>query len=97
MSYTVSEGGRVDRVTFASGDSYAATEVRSALSLRSTAFAVVKQNKGQITITVLGYGHGVGMSQWGAQMMALGGYSWRQILSHYYTGASLDTLSSRFE
>ena len=97
MTYTASEGGRVDRVTFASGDSYAATEVRSALSLRSTAFASVTQNKKQITITVLGYGHGVGMSQWGAQMMALGGHSWRQILSHYYMGASLDTLSSRFD
>ena len=36
-----------------------------------------------------GFGHGVGMSQWGAQGMALGGSSYEQILKHYYTGIAL--------
>ena len=36
-----------------------------------------------------GYGHRVGMSQWGAQGMALGGATFEQILEHYYTGAEL--------
>ena len=36
-----------------------------------------------------GYGHGIGMSQWGAQGMALGGANYEQILKHYYTGIQL--------
>jgi stage II sporulation protein D len=36
-----------------------------------------------------GFGHGVGMSQWGAQGMALAGSSYQQILAHYYIGTAL--------
>ena len=43
-----------------------------------------------VTISVVGYGHGVGMSQYGARAMALGGADYTQILSHYYTGAVLE-------
>ena len=38
---------------------------------------------------VTGYGHGVGMSQYGAQQMAREGSSYREILTHYYTGVTL--------
>lgn len=38
-----------------------------------------------------GYGHGVGLSQYGANGMAKAGYSYRQILTHYYTGVSIVT------
>ena len=39
-----------------------------------------------------GFGHSVGMSQWGAQGMALGGTNYEQILKHYYTGIELTTV-----
>jgi stage II sporulation protein D len=41
-----------------------------------------------------GFGHGVGMSQWGAHAMALRGSDYRQILNHYYQGAELRSLPS---
>lgn len=40
----------------------------------------------RIVFTTYGYGHGVGMSQYGAQLMALDGYDYEEILTHYYTG-----------
>lgn len=44
----------------------------------------------KITFTTYGYGHGVGMSQWGAHYYAVkGGYSYQQILTHYYTGVTI--------
>lgn len=42
-----------------------------------------------ITFTVSGFGHGVGMSQEGAQGMALQGYTYDEILKHYYSGIQL--------
>jgi len=52
-------------------------------------FDLTKDNKGdleKICVTGGGFGHGVGMSQWGAGMMASMGYSYDEILKHYYTG-----------
>ncbi len=95
LSYT--DGGRVEEVIFASGDRYKGTYVRTALSLRATAISIVKQSQKGVTLRVLGYGHGVGMSQWGAQMMALDGYTWQEILLHYYRGAAFATLDSRIK
>lgn len=45
-----------------------------------------------LTIKTEGYGHGVGMSQWGAFAMANEGLSYKQILSHYYTGTKIGSL-----
>jgi len=45
-----------------------------------------------VVITCSGYGHGVGMSQYGAQDMAQKGYTCREILAHYYTGVSFGTV-----
>ena len=42
-----------------------------------------------ITLVGSGYGHGVGMSQWGAKYLAEQGYSYVQILTHFYTGVEL--------
>ncbi len=64
---------------------------RSALGLRSQNFAV-SQGEGAFTFTVKGYGHGVGMSQVGAQYMARQGASWQEILLWYYPGASIEAL-----
>ena len=63
-------------------------EIRAALGLRSAAFEVKWEN-GNCTITTRGYGHGVGMSQYGANAMAKSGSDWREILGHYYSGAKI--------
>jgi stage II sporulation protein D len=48
----------------------------------------------QITITTRGFGHRVGMSQYGADAMALNGSTYPQILAHYYRGTSLSILEN---
>ena len=60
-------------------------EVRQLYGLRSAAFEAEVQG-GNIVFYVTGYGHGVGMSQYGANEMAKTWASWREILRHYYTG-----------
>ncbi len=66
------------------------TEFREALSLRSSNFDIDYED-GVFTIVTYGYGHGVGMSQYGAQYMAEQGSSYEDILRHYYTGVELVT------
>ena len=61
---------------------------RSLFSLRSAAFTV-SYTDGAFTFSVTGYGHGVGLSQYGANAMARAGSSWQDILLHYYTGVTL--------
>lgn len=68
-------------------------ELRNILSLRSAAFEVSYEN-GIYTITTKGYGHGVGMSQYGANAMAEQGYTYAEILSHYYKGTEIKKISS---
>lgn len=61
-------------------------KIRSLFGLKSAAFTVSYSND-YFTFTTYGYGHGVGMSQWGAQLYASkGGYKFDQILKHYYSG-----------
>lgn len=64
------------------------TELRSLFKLRSTAFTLTYAD-GVFTFTVTGYGHGVGMSQYGANVMAANGSSYAEILAHYYPGTVL--------
>ena len=64
------------------------TEVRALFSLRSAAFTVAAE-EGEIVFRVTGYGHGVGMSQYGANVMAAEGSTWREILEWYYTGVTI--------
>ncbi|RCX19114.1 stage II sporulation protein D [Fontibacillus phaseoli] len=66
---------------------YTGREIREKLGLRSSQFKI-RQDGGNVKITTYGYGHGVGMSQWGANGMAQQGYTTTQILKHYYTGIS---------
>lgn len=63
-------------------------EFRSALGLRSSDFTA-EQNGGVFTVTTAGYGHGVGLSQYGADYMARQGSSYQEILAHYYQGSQL--------
>lgn len=71
--------------------------LRSLFSLRSTAFQVTASDT-EITFSVTGYGHGVGMSQYGANAMAKAGRSFQEIVEWYYTGATVRscTLSELF-
>ena len=64
------------------------TALRKALGLRSACFTVVCQS-GTFSFTTRGYGHGVGMSQWGAKALAEQGADYRTILAHYYPGTEL--------
>ena len=61
------------------------------LGLRSTDFEII-QNNTNVEIKTKGYGHGVGMSQYGAQGMALKGYKYDEILKHYYTGTKINKI-----
>ena len=84
--------------TYTSGDgvatmqigekTYSGTQLRSKLGLRSTAFSV-EVVSGEIRITTKGFGHRVGMSQYGADAMAAGGSGYREILEYYYPGTQL--------
>ena len=76
---------RIDRIVFTG------REVREKLNLRSSCFTI-KENKDNVVITTKGYGHGVGMSQIGAQAMAEKGKSYKQILSHYYPKTKIEKL-----
>lgn len=83
----VSSSGTVTSLTIG-GKSYTGTEVRKALGLRSACFTVTRTDGG-FTFAVKGYGHGVGMSQYGAKVMAEQGFTYEDILKHYYTGVTL--------
>jgi len=63
-------------------------DVRRVLYLRSHHFAI-DFDQGEFTFTVLGYGHGVGLSQRGAEYMARQGATFQEILANYYPGAEL--------
>lgn len=67
---------------------YGGIEFRTKLGLRSTDFDILL-NENNITITTRGYGHGVGMSQYGANEYAKNGMSYQNILEHYYTGIKI--------
>lgn len=83
-------GDRVNEISIA-GKKFTGVKVRSLLGLRSADFTIVQNGTG-VTITTKGFGHGVGMSQYGANGAAKSGMTYRQILSHYYSGSSLVSL-----
>lgn len=67
----------------------AGEKLRFAFGLRSTFFNVMRQPDGSFQFAGRGWGHGVGMTQWGAKAMADMGYTYDQILAHYYTQTTL--------
>lgn len=64
------------------------SDVYSKLGLRSTFFEIIKNNN-VVTLKTKGFGHGVGMSQYGANGMAKNGYTYENILKHYYQGTEI--------
>ena len=81
------ESGRAREVSYA-GLIFEATDFRDALGLNSTRFSMTADGD-TLCITTYGYGHGVGLCQYGANGLACGGKSFEEILYHYYNGVSL--------
>ena len=80
-------GGRVKKVKLG-GKTFTGREIREKLALASSDFTwSISGNT--MTFATKGYGHGVGMSQWGADGMAKEGATARQILAHYYSGTTV--------
>lgn len=73
------------------GKLFKGTQVRELFQLNSTHFTI-KTTDTSITFHTQGYGHGVGMSQYGAKSMAEQGSSYREILQHYYTGTKVEDI-----
>lgn len=71
------------------------TEFRRIFSLNSANFTISFSN-GNVIINCLGYGHGVGMSQWGANAMGKNGKKYNEILEHYFIGTSLKDINKTF-
>ena len=70
---------------------YSGIQFRKLLSLRSTDFTIDIQDNNYI-ITTTGYGHGVGMSQYGANQMAKNGSNYKEILNHYYENTEISEI-----
>ena len=70
---------------------YSGTDLRQALGLKSTLIDIA-QNGDTITFTTNGYGHGVGLCQYGAQYYAEQGWDYQAILTHYYTDTAITTI-----
>ncbi len=83
----MSEGGKIKSLKI-SDKTLTGREIRSLYSLNSANFKFI-QSKDNIQIVTTGYGHGVGMSQYGANGMAANGYNYEDILKHYYTGVEI--------
>ncbi len=78
----------IDGVTLSGAD------LRTALGLRSTNFSITVKNK-TFTVDTIGYGHGVGMSQYGADAYAAKGQTYKEILAHYYPGTEISTAKDK--
>lgn len=90
LDYTT--GGRVK--TLKIGDiTLKGTEFRTILGLRSADFKIELAADDSLKITTTGYGHGVGMSQWGADSLAKKGGTYLEILKHYYTGVDIISIN----
>lgn len=85
-------GGSVDKVQV--GDQvFSGRQIREALDLASADFSF-QISKGTVTVETKGYGHGVGMSQWGANFMGKQGKSAKQIIQHYYRGVEIGRMDA---
>ena len=84
---TENASGRVETVSVCGRD-MEGTAIRRIFSLRSACFTV-SADSASVTFRVTGYGHGVGMSQYGANRLAKEGRTWQEILTWYYRGVTI--------
>ena len=87
FSLECTDAGAVKKLTI-DGKDFDGDDVQRAFSLRSNNFTLT-YSENQFTFTVTGNGHGVGMSQYGADFMARQGSTYEEILKHYYTGVEV--------
>ena len=83
------KSNRIETITI-NNNTYTGIELRKLLNLRSTDFEI--NISSIITITTKGYGHGVGMSQYGANNMAKEGYTYDEILKYYYQNIEISNI-----
>ncbi len=88
QSVETGPGGSVVSITIG-GIPMKGEVARSLFNLRSSAFTV-SATPDEVTFYATGFGHGVGMSQYGANAMAFAGKDYKEILTHYYTGVTLE-------
>lgn len=81
------QSGRVEKIVINNG-TFSGVEIRKKLALRSTDFNITIDDQ-IVTIVTKGYGHGVGMSQYGANELAKRGYTYKEILKYYYIGTEI--------
>ena len=84
---TNTETGMVKTITICD-KTFKGTEIRKFFNLRSSTFTCDYKDD-EFVFTVSGYGHGVGMSQYGANYMAQQGFNYKEILKHYYTDVEI--------
>ena len=87
-----SSSGRIISLKI-NGKLFTGRELYNKLKIRSTDFAIIQEGE-KVKIKTKGFGHGVGMSQYGAFGMAKNGYKYNEILAHYYKGTNLKKLAN---
>ena len=90
LEYT--DGGRVKTIKFGNHE-LSGVETRTLLGLKSANFEITRQNN-KIKFTVKGYGHGVGMSQTGADRLAKQGKDFEDIIHHFYADVEIKEINS---
>ncbi|GGP15163.1 stage II sporulation protein D [Oceanobacillus neutriphilus] len=91
MEVSHTDSGRVKEITIA-GNAFTGAEFRDKLGLRSSDFTI-EQSDNHLIFTTQGYGHGVGMSQYGANGMAAEGKNYEDIIHYYYTDVDISQVS----
>ena len=84
--------GRINSIKI-NEKNFSGSDVASLLGLKSSNFSI-NFSDGKVYITTKGFGHGVGMSQYGAEGMAEQGFTYDQILKHYYTGVEIEKIKN---
>ncbi len=82
--------GRIKEINV-NGKKFTGSNLAVSLNLRSSFFNIIQDNN-TVIITTKGYGHGVGMSQYGAEAMSTLGYTYDQILKYYYKGVEISKI-----
>jgi len=89
LGFTVGERVKTIKI---GGVAIKGTDFRRLFSLKSANFKIEKFDDKTLKITTIGNGHGVGMSQWGANYLAEKGETYEKILKYYYNGITLETI-----
>lgn len=85
-----SQSNHIDSIMI-NGKNFSGLEIRKMLGLRSTDFDIVV-NGNTVSIITRGYGHGVGMSQYGANYLANNGKNYKEIINYFYKDVSIDKI-----